>query len=188
MSASVQSVARVVEVDNGLQALEVAVMHVRLHEIGTRPHVYVAQSWDLNFAVKQGCEPRPFFRVWVYPGTYTWTGGLTNLLSETDVGEETANSYVNVFKSQWVRDIAELVRLVLVQKRESKILRCTDVSRGEVGKQRRHICRIRRCDLAPVNIFGSSKWQVLHLPLPRNRFQPSSSSLVNTDLVGLASA
>ena len=66
-------------------------MHVRLHEIGTRPHVYVAQSWDLNFAVELGCEYRPV-RVWVPPGTYIWTGGLTNYVSEADVGEEAANS------------------------------------------------------------------------------------------------
>ena len=52
MHASVQSVARVVEVDNGLQTLEVAIMPVRLHEIGARPHLDVATGGTLNFAVE----------------------------------------------------------------------------------------------------------------------------------------
>jgi len=52
MHDSVQSVARVVEVDNGLQTLEVAIMPVRLHEIGARPHLDVATGGNLNFAVE----------------------------------------------------------------------------------------------------------------------------------------
>ena len=97
-------------------------MHVCLHEIEPRPLVYIAQSWDPNFAVELGCEYRPV-RVWILPDTYTWTGGGTNLLSEADIGEETANSQVNVLKSLLVCDIAELVRLILVQLREGKVLR-----------------------------------------------------------------
>jgi hypothetical protein len=58
-----------------------------------RGRMSTLQSWDLNFAVELGCEHRPGVRVCVYPGTYiTWTEGLTNYVSQADVGEETANS------------------------------------------------------------------------------------------------
>ena len=91
MHASVQSVSRIIEVDKGLQTLEVAVMRVRLYETGIRPQVYVATGWDLNFAIEIGCEYRPC-RVWVVPGAYAWTGLLTERHRETDIGEESANS------------------------------------------------------------------------------------------------
>src|SRR5258707_15458291 len=110
MHTSVQSVARVVEVDNGLQAFQVAVMHVRLHETGIRPQVYVATGWDLNFAIELGCEYRPG-RVWVLPGTYTWSRLLTKRYSEANVSEETANSKIEIHKARCVRDIPELVRV-----------------------------------------------------------------------------
>src|SRR5258707_2006492 len=153
MHTSVQSVARVVEVDNGLQAFQVAVMHVSLHETWIRPQVYVATGWDLNFAIELGCEYRPG-RVWVLPGTYTWPRLLTKGHSEADVGQEAANSKIKIHKACCVRDKPELVREILEQKRESKILRRTNVTRGEVGKQRRYICRIRWCDRGR-GIFGS---------------------------------
>src|ERR1700692_384058 len=74
---------------------------------------------------------------------------------ETNIGQETANSKIKIHKSRCVRHIPELVRVFLVQKRQSKVLRRTDISRSEIGKQRRYICRIRWCDLASGNIFGS---------------------------------
>src|SRR5258708_699307 len=145
MHASVQRIARIVEVDKGLQTLEVAIMRVRLYETWIRPHVYVATGWSLNFDIELGCEYRPG-RVWVLPGTYTWPRLLTKGHSEADVGQEAANSKIEIHKARCVRDKPELVRVILEQKRESKILRRTNVTRGEVGKQRRYICRIRRCD------------------------------------------
>jgi hypothetical protein len=56
MHASVQGVARIIEVDKGLQTLEVAIMRVRLHETGIRPQIYVATGWDLNFAIELGAS------------------------------------------------------------------------------------------------------------------------------------
>ncbi len=155
MHASVQRIARIVEVDKGLQPLEVAIMRVRLYETWIRPHVYVAAGWDLKFAIELGCEYRPG-RVWVQPSTYTWPRRLTKRHSEAHVGQETANSKIKIINSRFVRDTPELVRVILVQKRQSKILRRTDVSRSEVGKQRRYICRIRWCDRGGRgDIFGS---------------------------------
>src|ERR1700746_802460 len=153
MHTSVQCIARIVEVDKGLQALEIAIMCVRLYETGIRPLVYVATGWDLNFAVELGREYRPG-RVWVRPRTYTWPRLLTKGHSEADVGQEAANAKIKIHKARCVRDKPELVRLILEQKRESKILRRTNVTRGEVGKQRRYICRIRWCDRGR-GIFGS---------------------------------
>ena len=46
MHASVQRVARVIEVDKGLQTLEVAIMRVRLYETWIRPQVYVAAGCE----------------------------------------------------------------------------------------------------------------------------------------------
>src|SRR6266403_718301 len=153
MHTSVQCIARIIEVDKGLQTLEVAIMRVRLHETAIRPQVYVATGWDLNFAIELGCEYRPG-RVWVLPRTYTWSRLLTKRHSEARVGQETANSKIEIHKARCVRDKPELVRVILEQKRESKILRRTNVRRGEVGKQRRYICRIRWCDRGR-GIFGS---------------------------------
>jgi hypothetical protein len=110
MHASVQSVARVVEVHKGLQALEVAIMCVRLYECGARPQVYVATGWDLNFAVEIGCEYRPG-RIWVLPRTDVMPG-LTNALSEADVGKETANSKIKIVNPRRVRNVPELVRVI----------------------------------------------------------------------------
>ena len=104
--------------------------------------------------LKLGCEYRPG-RVWVLPGTYTWTRFLTKRHSEADVGQETANSKIKIHKARCVRDIPELVRVILEQKRESIILRRTNVSRGEVGKQRRlHHASICWCDRGRGS-FGS---------------------------------
>src|ERR1700736_4480828 len=119
MHTSVQRIARIIEVDKGLQTLEVAIMRVRLHETQIRAQVYVATGWDLNFAVEWGCEYRPG-RVWVQPGTYTWPRRLTKRHSEAHVGQETANSKIKIINSRCVRDIPELVRVILVQKRQSK--------------------------------------------------------------------
>ncbi len=91
MHTSVQCIARIIEVDKGLQTLEVAIVCVRLYETGIQPLVYVATGWDLNFAVELGCKYRPA-RVWVLPGTYAWTRFLTERHREADVGEEGANS------------------------------------------------------------------------------------------------
>src|SRR6266404_5812795 len=101
MHASVQSVSRIIEVDKGLQTLEVAIMRVRLYETGIRPQVYVATGWDLNFAVELGRERHPG-RVWVRPKTYTWTRRLTKRHSEADVGKETANSKIKIIKARCV--------------------------------------------------------------------------------------
>src|SRR6266446_1279036 len=49
-------IAGVVEVDNLLQALKVAIVSVRLDEIGTRSHVYVPQGRDLELPVKLRSE------------------------------------------------------------------------------------------------------------------------------------
>src|SRR6266481_4871116 len=106
--ASVQSVARVVEVDNGLQAFQVAVMHVPLHETRVRPQVDVPTGRDLNFAIELGRELDPG-RVWVLPGTYTWTRLLTKRHGEAEVGEESANSKIKKINSCCVRDKPELV-------------------------------------------------------------------------------
>src|ERR1700722_9828448 len=145
MHASVQRIARVIEVDKGLQTLEVAIMRVRLYETWIRPQVYVAAGWYLNFAVELGCEYRPG-RVWVLPGAYTRPRLLTKRHSEADVGQEPAHSKIEIHKARCVRDKPELVLLILEQKRESKILRRTNVSRGEVGKHRVYTCQICWCD------------------------------------------
>src|SRR5258708_30679844 len=91
MHAYIQSVSRIIEVYQGLQTLEVAIMRVRLYETEIRPLVYVATGWDLNFAVELGREYRPA-RVWVLPGTYAWTRFLTERHCETNVSEEGADS------------------------------------------------------------------------------------------------
>src|SRR6266403_305349 len=122
MHTSVQCIARIVEVDKGLQTLEVAIMRVRLYETWIRPQVYVATGWDLNFAIELGCEYRPGW-VWVLPGTYTWPRLLTKGHSEADVGQETANSKIKIHKARCVCSKPKLVREILEQKRESKILR-----------------------------------------------------------------
>src|SRR6266404_2193335 len=160
MRTAVQCIARIVEVDKGFQTLEVAIMRVRLYETWIRPQVYVATGWSLNFAIELGCEYRPG-RVWVLPGTYTWPRLLTKRHSEAEVGQETANSKIKIINSRFVRDKPELVRVILEQKRQSKILRCTNVRRSEVGEQRRYICGICRCDrggrgdtFGPVQMAG----------------------------------
>src|SRR5258708_28160515 len=138
MPTSVQSISCIIEVEKGFQVLEIAIMCVRLYETWIRPLVDVATSGDLNFAVELGCEYRPG-RVWVRPRTYTWPRLLTKGHSEADVGQEAANSKIKIHKARCVRDKPELVRVILEQKRESKILRRTNVTRGEFGKQRRDI-------------------------------------------------
>jgi hypothetical protein len=92
MHTSVQCIARIIEVDKGLQTLEVAIMRVRLYETWIRPQVYVATGWSLNFAIELGCEYRPS-GVWVHPRTDV-VPGLTNRRSQADVGEEAANSKI----------------------------------------------------------------------------------------------
>src|SRR5260370_41205582 len=54
-----QNVARVVKVNYLFEALEVAVVHVGLHEVGCRTHVDVAQRGYLEFGVEFGSEPDP---------------------------------------------------------------------------------------------------------------------------------
>ena len=46
MRTAVQCIARIVEVDKGLQTLEVAIMRVRLYETWIRPQVYVAAACE----------------------------------------------------------------------------------------------------------------------------------------------
>src|SRR5258708_39226237 len=110
MRTSVQSVSRIIEVDNGLQTFQVAVMHVRLYEAGIRPQVDVATGWDLNFAVELGREWHPG-QVWVRPRTYTGTRRLTKLHREAEIGEESANSQGQVENPRRIRSIPELVRV-----------------------------------------------------------------------------
>src|SRR5260370_27848221 len=132
MRTAVQCIARIRKVNKGFQTLEVAIMRVRLYETWIRPQVYVATGWSLNFAIELGCEYRPG-RVWVLPGTYTWPRLLTKRHSEADVGQETANSKIKIINSRWDRDIPELRRVILQQKRATQILRRTNVNRAERG-------------------------------------------------------
>ena len=46
MHTSIQRIARIIEVDKGLQTLEVAIMRVRLYETWIRPQVYVAAGCE----------------------------------------------------------------------------------------------------------------------------------------------
>src|SRR5262249_50723303 len=59
-------VARVVEVDDFLQALEVAIVHVGLDEVGARPLVHIPQRRDLELAVELRSEPYPV-GIWIEP-------------------------------------------------------------------------------------------------------------------------
>src|SRR6266478_4814730 len=54
-----QNVARVVEMHYLFEALEVAVVHVGLHEVGCRTHVDIAQRGYLELCVEFGSEPDP---------------------------------------------------------------------------------------------------------------------------------
>ena len=54
-----QNVARIVKVHYLFEALEVAVVHVGLHEVGRRTHVDVAQRGYLELGVEFGSEPDP---------------------------------------------------------------------------------------------------------------------------------
>jgi hypothetical protein len=64
MRASGKFIAGIVEVDDFFQALKVAVVHIGLDEIGTRPLVNIPQGRDLKLAVELRSEPRPI-RVWI---------------------------------------------------------------------------------------------------------------------------
>jgi hypothetical protein len=59
MRATGEFIAGVVEVDDFFQALKVAIVHIGLHEIGTRPLVNVSQGRHLELAVELRSEPRP---------------------------------------------------------------------------------------------------------------------------------
>ena len=52
-------IAGIIEVDDLFQTLKVAIVSVRLDEVGTRPHVYVPQCRDLELPVKLICKLRP---------------------------------------------------------------------------------------------------------------------------------
>src|SRR6266849_3258019 len=54
-----QDIARVVKVHYVFEALEVAVVHVGLHEVGRRTHIDVAQCGYLELGVEFGSEPDP---------------------------------------------------------------------------------------------------------------------------------
>ena len=54
-----KAIARVVEVDDFLQALEVAVVHIGLDEIGARPFVDISHRAHLELAVESRSQLRP---------------------------------------------------------------------------------------------------------------------------------
>src|SRR5213593_1016685 len=54
-----KAIARVVEVDDFLQALKVAVVHIGLDEIGARPLVDISQCGHLELAVESRSQLRP---------------------------------------------------------------------------------------------------------------------------------
>src|SRR5262249_1791929 len=59
MRTTGKSVARVVEVDDLLQALKVAIVHIGLDEIGARAVFDISQRSHLKLAVELRSQPRP---------------------------------------------------------------------------------------------------------------------------------
>lgn len=59
MRAAGEFIAGVVEADDFFQALKIAIVHIGLDEIGTRPFVYIPQGGNLELAVELWSEPRP---------------------------------------------------------------------------------------------------------------------------------
>src|SRR5262249_251433 len=126
--ASRQGVACIVEVDKLLETLQIAVVHVRLHERGTWSDVHVAQSLDLHFAVKLQRERYPC-RVRVDPV-------LTS--------QETPNPQVGKASAGRITRKSELIWYILEIKRITVVSRDTKVGRGKIGKKWRDACGVFR--------------------------------------------
>src|SRR5262249_2311 len=99
---------------------------VRLHERGTWPHVHVAQSLDLHFAVKLRRERCPC-RVRIGP---VLTSQKT---PNAPIGEASAGGIAR--KSELIWYIPEIKRIAVVSGN-------TEVGRGEVGKKWRDACGV----------------------------------------------
>src|SRR6266850_2031503 len=112
-----QIVASVIEVNDLLQALKVAIVRIRLDEVGTRPHIHVPQSRDLELPVKLRSELRPL-GIWV----------------ETRISEKGTDSFVHKSEPGRVANESVLVRLILFVVRNRQVSRNANVCRSKVGK------------------------------------------------------
>src|SRR6266404_5033538 len=119
-----QNVARVVKVNYLFEALEVAVVHVGLHEVGCRTHVDVAQRGYLEFGVEFGSEPDP-------PRIRIQLAAIA--LQRAQKG---SNTGVVVSLSRRISPIAAPVGLVFVVILQTWIPRYSEIAGCEVGEQR----------------------------------------------------
>jgi hypothetical protein len=104
LQTAAELVARVVEMDDFFQALEVAIVHISFDEIRARPFVDVAQCRNLELAVELRSEPRPI-RVRV----------------EERISKEVADSSVNESGAGRVGCVSISVGLILVVIRDCRV-------------------------------------------------------------------
>src|SRR5262245_15968783 len=126
-----ECIACVVVMDDFFQALKVAVVHIGLDEIGTRPPVHIPQGRYLELAVELRSEPRPI-----------------GIRVELRIPEEVACPFVYIRWACWVGGVSVSVRLIKVEKWNRWIPGDAEIGRGEVGKQRRLASGISGGDLA----------------------------------------
>ena len=113
-------VARVVEVDDFLEAQQIAVVHVRLDETGVRHFAHVAGCGGLELAF----EERQVFS----PGQI-WRGSVVAI-------QEKTNSLVDEAYAQGVAGEAPLIREAFRIPWEDRVLRQAEIVVGKVGEHR----------------------------------------------------
>src|ERR1700730_5433459 len=124
--ASRQGVARIIEVHDRLEALEIAVVTVGLHKSGIRPLVHVAQCRDLISASIVGSELAPSR---IYRRRLAQRRLPQRMKKATDAS-------IDERGARFIGDVAERVWLTLCIIRELRVGGSSDIARREIGEQR----------------------------------------------------
>src|SRR5215469_14053330 len=103
-----------------LQALQIPVVHVGLHEVRPRPFVYISQGRRLELAVERIRVLLPFG------------------VDIARASQKVAYSSIDVAGARWIRCVSVLVRLSFRIERNVGVSRKTEVVGGEVGQKRRY--------------------------------------------------
>ena len=153
--------------DNLFETLQISVVHVGLHEVGARPLVHVAQGGCLELAVEGSA--------YCFHSELTLAGPLkksptplSTKLRPTGLERIRIGPAASRNKTEW-RGFWGRPRLFEVKSVKRGATLAAFAGAIAAGVRR----------LAVFSV--PSKWHVLHIALPRNRFQPANSSRLNTD-------
>src|SRR5262249_40488720 len=119
-----QYIARIIEVHDLFQALEIAVVTVGFHELRIRAFIHVAERRHLEPAIGLGRKRYP---PRIRDGRFAERMALD---------QKAADSAGNERSSRWIGGIVQRVRLVFQIIRQLRISRHADIAGGKIREQR----------------------------------------------------